>query len=70
MESLKRVLFKGKVANGEFVFDIVGYKVKYEILKPSTENMLIDFSTKLLGVVEYLHQGSKSLVFDDHIKKR
>ncbi|HBI8929801.1 TPA: restriction endonuclease [Acinetobacter baumannii] len=66
----KEFLFKGKVANGEFVFDIVGYKVKYEILKPSTENMLIDFSTKLLGVVEYLHQGSKSLVFDDHIKKR
>lgn len=66
----KEFLFKGKVTNGEFVFDIAGYKVQYEILEPSTENMLIDFSTKLLGVVEYLNQGSKSLVFDDHIKKR
>ncbi|EIB6900972.1 restriction endonuclease [Acinetobacter baumannii] len=66
----KQFLFKGKIITPDIEINIVGFKVKYEIPKPSTQNILIDFSTKLLGVVEYLQQGTKSLIFDDHIKKR
>ncbi|MEN8283129.1 restriction endonuclease [Acinetobacter gerneri] len=65
----KEFKFKGKIKTPNLEILIVGYKVQYEIPEPTTQDILIDFSTKLLGVVEYLGQGKKSLVFDDHIKK-
>lgn len=65
----KEFQFKGKIKAPNIEIIILGYKVKYEIPEPSTQNISIDFAEKLLGVVEYLHQGKKSLVFDDHIKK-
>lgn len=66
----KEEKFLGKVITPNDVIPIVGYKVQYEILKPSTESWTLDFGEKLIGVVEYLHKGTKSLVFDDTIKKR
>ncbi|MDC4872622.1 restriction endonuclease, partial [Acinetobacter baumannii] len=66
----KEFLFKGKVVTPNNEVEIVGFKIKYEIVEPSRNNILTDFSEKLLGVVEYLQQGTKSLVFDDHIQKR
>lgn len=65
----REFLFKGKIINQKNEIVIVGFKVKFEIFEPSKSNILIDFSTKLLGVVEYLEKGSKSLVFDDGIRK-
>lgn len=62
--------FPGKIITTTAEIEIVGYKVKYEILEPSTESWTLDFTEKLKGVVEYLHKGTKSLVFDDSIKKR
>ncbi len=66
----KEEKFPGKIITPTAEIEIVGYKVKYEILKPSTTSWTLDFSEKLIGVVEYLHKGTKSLVFDDFIKKR
>ncbi|MCU4539652.1 restriction endonuclease [Acinetobacter bereziniae] len=62
--------FPGKIITSTDEIEIVGYKVKYEILEPSTESWTLDFSEKLKGVVEYLNKGTKSLVFDDSVKKR
>ncbi|MCH4243346.1 restriction endonuclease [Acinetobacter gerneri] len=62
--------FPGKIITPTTEVEIVGYRVKYEILKPSTESWDIDFTAKLMGVVEYLNKGIKSLVFDNTVKKR
>ncbi|WP_180110789.1 restriction endonuclease [Acinetobacter sp. YH12098] len=60
--------FKGKIITADQEVDILGYKVSYIIPKPSKDNILIDYSEKLIGVIEYLSQGRKAIVFDDHIR--
>ncbi len=64
----KEFKFKGKITTTDQEVDILGYKVSYIIPKPSKEDILIDFSEKLIGVIEYLSQGRKAIVFDDHIR--
>lgn len=60
--------FKGKITSPNLEVEIEGYKITYAIPKPSQHDILIDFSEKLIGVVEYLSQGRKAIVFDDHIR--
>lgn len=62
--------FKGKIKTPTLEQTIKGYKVKYDIAQPTVQEIHFDYKTKLMGVVEYLQKGTKSLVFDDHIKYR
>ena len=64
----KEFKFQGKITTTDQEFDIAGYRVSYIVPKPSKEDILIDFSEKLIGVIEYLSQGKKAIVFDDHIR--
>lgn len=66
----KTFKFEGKILTHDQEINIEGYKVSYIIQEPSKQNIEIDFSEKLIGVVEYLSQGKKTIVFDDHIKYR
>ncbi|WP_433847085.1 restriction endonuclease [Acinetobacter proteolyticus] len=66
----KKFLFKGNITTPDIKVDIVGYTVKYEIPQPAKQKLQIDFAAKLIGVVEYLQRGEKSLIFNDHIKQR
>ncbi|MBF7694283.1 restriction endonuclease [Acinetobacter pollinis] len=66
----KTFSIRGKVRTPDIEINIVEFKIKYIVVEPSISNIVMDFSKKLLGVVEYLNEGKKSLVFDDHIKKR
>ncbi|MDH1068957.1 restriction endonuclease [Acinetobacter johnsonii] len=63
----KELLFNGKVTTPTHVINIVGYRVKYRIHKPVKSDLIIDFSEKLLGVVEFLNQGRKAKIYADFI---
>lgn len=63
----KTLTFQGKVTTPSIEFPIEGYKVKYQIYKPAKTNLLIDFSEKLIGVIEYLNQGKKAKIYNDFI---
>lgn len=63
----KTIIFNGKVTTPSIEIPIEGYRVKYRIYKPAKSNHIIDFSEKLLGVIEYLNQGTKAKIYDDFI---
>ena len=59
-----------KFKNAFICFDnnrwkLVEYELRYEIRGPTRERHEIDFTTMLLGVVEYLQRGTKKSVFRD-----
>jgi hypothetical protein len=63
----KETTFKGKVTTPSIEIPIEGYKVQYRLYKPAKSDLIIDFSEKLLGVVEYLNQGKKAKIYDNFI---
>lgn len=63
----KEIFFNGKVTTPAHTISILGYRVKYRIHKTAKSDMVIDFSEKLLGVVEYLNQGRKAKIYRDFI---
>lgn len=46
---------------------LVSYKVNYINFEPTEETWTIDFSKELIGVIEYLHKGTKTAVFSDKV---
>lgn len=48
---------------------LLSYTAYYVKSKPINIPMEIDFSKELIGVIEYLHRGSKTAVFSDKIVK-
>lgn len=46
-----------------------GYKIRYSVSLPITMPINIDYSKELVGVIEYLHKGTKTAVFTDRIEK-
>ena len=46
---------------------ICSYRMEYSVSKPLNSSMEIDFSEKLVGVVEYLQKRTKKLIFRDGI---
>ncbi|WP_288357069.1 restriction endonuclease [uncultured Pseudomonas sp.] len=46
---------------------LVSYKVNYINFEPTEETWTIDLSKELIGVIEYLHKGTKTAVFSDKI---
>ncbi len=63
----KETTFKGKVTTPSIEIPIEGYSVQYRLYKPAKSDLIIDFSDKLLGVVEYLNQGKKAKIYDGFI---
>lgn len=63
----KELNFKGKVIAPTIEIDIEGFYVKYQIFKIAKSSIVIDFSEKLLGVIEYLNQGKKVKVYKDFV---
>lgn len=63
----KTMIFKGTVKTPSIEIPIEGYKVKYRIYKPAKTDLIIDFSEKLVGVIEYLNQGKKAKIYKDFI---
>lgn len=46
---------------------LISYKVDYINFEPTEEVWTIDFSKELIGVIEYLHKGTKTAVFSDKV---
>lgn len=46
---------------------LVSYKVDYINFEPTEEVWTIDFSKELIGVIEYLHKGTKTAIFSDKV---
>lgn len=46
-----------------------GYKIRYSVSLPIKMPINIDYSKELVGVIEYLHKGTKTAVFSDRIVK-
>lgn len=63
----KTMIFEGTVKTPSIEIPIEGYKVKYRIYKPAKTDLIIDFSEKLVGVIEYLNQGKKAKIYKDFI---
>lgn len=63
----KTMIFQGTVTTPSIEIPIEGYKVKYRIYGPAKSDLIIDFSEKLIGVIEYLNQGKKAKIYKDFI---
>ncbi|MNG71723.1 hypothetical protein D3C78_403350 [compost metagenome] len=63
----KTMIFQGTVTTPSIEIPIEGYKVKYRIYRPAKSDLIIDFSEKLIGVIEYLNQGKKAKIYKDFI---
>lgn len=63
----KTMIFQGTVTMPSIEIPIEGYKVKYRIYRPAKSDLIIDFSEKLIGVIEYLNQGKKAKIYKDFI---
>lgn len=61
----EKKLFRGELTYPNGSKKIIGYHVNYQINKPLTETINLEFYKKLKGVIEYLHNGKKTKVFDD-----
>lgn len=61
----EKKLFKGELIYPNGSKKIIGYHVYYQINEPLTETINLEFYKKLKGVIEYLHNGKKTKVFDD-----
>ncbi|RSE18176.1 restriction endonuclease [Acinetobacter johnsonii] len=59
--------FPGSMTTPSGTIVIEGFIVSYIHLEPAKSTLNIDFSEKLLGVVEYLNQGKKAKVFQEFI---
>jgi hypothetical protein len=59
--------FQGKVNLSDSEFLILGFKVNFIIHKITVSEVNIDFSKKLRGVIEFLSQGRKAKIYDDHV---
>lgn len=46
-----------------------GYKIRYSVSLPIKMPINIDYSKELVGVIEYLHKGTKTAVFSNRIIK-
>lgn len=46
---------------------LILYKVRYINYEPTEEIWTIDFSKELIGVIEYLHKGTKTAVFTNKV---
>lgn len=56
------------ISGPDFRYKIKGYRIKYTIFKPHTNEMVIDFSKELIGVIEYLQKGTKKSIFKKGIR--
>ena len=63
----REFFFDGKVTTPTHTIKIVGFRIKYRIHKPLKSELIIDFSEKLLGVVEFLNQRRKAKIYADFI---
>lgn len=61
----EKKLFKGDLIYPTGSRKIIGYHVNYQIDKPRTETINLEFYKKLKGVIEYLHNGKKTKIFND-----
>lgn len=59
--------FPGSMTTPSGTIAIEGFVVSYINPEPAKNTFNIDFSEKLLGVVEYLNQGKKAKVFQEFI---
>jgi len=66
-EFTKEFKFNGLVTTPSTTAPIQGFRITYILSKPATQEINIDFSEKLIGVVEYLHQGRKAKIYEDFI---
>lgn len=57
------------ISGPDFRYKIKGYKIAYIISKPHTNEMVIDFSKELIGVIEYLQKGTKKSIFKKGITR-
>lgn len=59
----------GWISGSDYRYKIKGFCVEYDVKKPHTEEIVIDGSKELIGVVEYLQKGFKKKVFKNGIIK-
>ena len=60
--------FEGRVNLSDSEFPILGFKVNYTIHKIAISKTNINFTKKLRGVIEFLSQGRKAKIYDDHVR--
>ncbi len=66
----KQELFDEAFISGpNFRYKLKGYNVEYILSEPHIEQMVIDFSKELIGVIEYLQKGTKKSIFKKGITK-
>ncbi|MCH7294070.1 restriction endonuclease [Acinetobacter higginsii] len=63
----KEYIFKGKINLPDHEFLIEGFHINYTILEPTVTEISIDFSEKLIGVIEFLNQGRKAKIYEDFV---
>lgn len=57
------------ISGPDFRYKLKGYRIEYTISKPHTNEMVIDFSKELIGVIEYLQKGTKKSIFKKGITR-
>lgn len=60
----EKKLFRGELIYPNGSKKIIGYHVFYQINEPAIETINLEFYKKLKGVIEYLHNGKKTKVFE------
>lgn len=60
---------RGWIVGPDFRYRIKGYNVAYTLSQPHEEQMEIDFSKELVGVIEYLQKGTKKSIFKKGVIK-
>ncbi len=52
---------------GDQKLKLISYIINYTVMLPIVMPIDIDYSKELVGVVEYLHKGSKTAIFSDKV---
>ncbi len=64
---LKQEFESAFISHGESRAKLKMWRIRYVVVKPQTQTMEIDFSSMLLGVIEYLQKGVKKSVFSNGV---